>query len=66
MSQALGTEAASDYLVMELAQAAYKLVREMRPVKPGQQALISADTASDLRVVKATAGQSNRWGECQR
>jgi leucyl aminopeptidase (aminopeptidase T) len=62
VSQVLGTEAASDYLAMELAQAAYKLVCEMRPVKPGQQVLISADTASDLRVVKATAGAVHSVG----
>jgi len=52
----LGTEPTNDYLAIELTQAAYKLVSVMRPVKPGQQVLITADTASDMRVVKATAG----------
>ncbi|GAH06152.1 unnamed protein product, partial [marine sediment metagenome] len=39
----------------ELMHAAYKLVTEMRPIRPGQQVLITADTASDKRVVQATA-----------
>lgn len=56
MSLALGTETAGDYLAIELVQAAHKLVSVMRPVQPGQQVLITADTASDWRVVRATAG----------
>lgn len=56
MNLALGTETTSDYYALELAQAAHKLVTEMRPVQPGQQVLITADTASDMRVVRATAG----------
>jgi leucyl aminopeptidase (aminopeptidase T) len=41
---------------VELARAAHKLVTEMRPVEPGQQVLITADTAADARAVQATAG----------
>jgi leucyl aminopeptidase (aminopeptidase T) len=56
MEFALGSEPTGDYLAMELTQAAHKLVTEMRPIKPGDQVLISADTASDMRTVRATAG----------
>jgi leucyl aminopeptidase (aminopeptidase T) len=53
---ALGTEATPNYLAIELVQAAQKLISEIRPVRPGQQVVITADTASDMRVVQATAG----------
>jgi leucyl aminopeptidase (aminopeptidase T) len=55
MEFTLGTEPREEYYAIELAHAAHKLVTEMRPVEPGQQVLISADTASDGRVVRATA-----------
>jgi len=51
----LGTEPRDEYYAIELAHAAHKLVTEVRPVEAGQQVLISADTASDARVVRATA-----------
>ena len=51
----LGTEPRDGYYSFELALAAHKLVAEVRPVEPGQQVLITADTASDERVVGATA-----------
>jgi hypothetical protein len=56
MEFALGTEPRNEYYEIELAHAAHKLVTEVRPLQPGQQVLISADTASDARVVRATAG----------
>jgi leucyl aminopeptidase (aminopeptidase T) len=56
MEFSLGTEPRDEYYEFELTHAAYKLVTEMRPVEPGQQVLITADTASDGRVVRATAG----------
>ena len=56
MGLAMGIEASAEYYALELVQAAHKLVTEVRPVKPGQQVLITADTAADLRVVRATAG----------
>ncbi len=56
MEFTLGTEPRTEYYEIELAHAAHKLVTEVRPVQPGQQVLISADTASDARVVRATAG----------
>ena len=52
----LGTEPRSEYYRFELALAAHKLVTQVRPIKPEQQVLITADTASDARVVQATAG----------
>lgn len=56
MSASLGTESLPEYYAWELLQAANKLVTEIRPVAKGQQVLITADTAADLRVVRATAG----------
>ena len=51
----LGTEPRDDFYAIELTHAAHKLVTEVRPLAPGGQVLISADTASDTRVVLATA-----------
>jgi len=50
-----GTESQPDYYAYELALAAHKVVTEVTPVQPGQQVVITADTASDPRVVQATA-----------
>jgi len=52
----LGTEARDEYYAIELARAAHRLVTKVRPVEAGQQVLITADTASDARVVQAAAG----------
>lgn len=62
MGFALGTESRNEYLSIELALAAQRLVTEMRPVEAGQQVLITADTASDGRVVRATAGAVHAAG----
>ena len=51
----LGTESRNEFYGLELNHAAMKLVTELRPVQPGQQVLITADTASDRRVAEATA-----------
>jgi len=56
MTFKLGVEPRSEYLEIELAAAAHKLVTELRPLQAGQQVLITADTSSDLRVVRAIAG----------
>lgn len=56
MDFTLGTEPRDQYYQLELVHAAHKLVTTVRPVKSGQQVLITADTASDARVVQATAG----------
>jgi len=43
------------FLEMELAQAAYKLIKDIMKVSIGEEVVITADTASDWRVVEATA-----------
>jgi len=57
MSLVLGTEGQPDYYAYELALAARKVVTEVVSVQPGQQVVITADTASDHRAVQATAGK---------
>ena len=52
----LGTESRDEFGDIELARAAHKLVTDLRPVRPGQQVLITADTAADGRAVQAAAG----------
>jgi leucyl aminopeptidase (aminopeptidase T) len=52
----IGTEPRNEYLNIELADAANKLVTQVRPIESDQQVLITSDTASDARVVQATAG----------
>jgi len=51
----LGTEPRGEYLVFERAHAVRKLVEEVALVKPGENVVITADTASDWRLVEATA-----------
>ncbi|MGH3740393.1 MAG: hypothetical protein ACRDT8_15385 [Micromonosporaceae bacterium] len=48
-------EARGEYLSYEAALGARKLVEEIMRVKPGENVVISADTASDSRVVELTA-----------
>jgi leucyl aminopeptidase (aminopeptidase T) len=55
MEYTIGTEGRNEYCDFELARAAHKLVTEVRPIAPGQQVLLTADTASDARVVQAVA-----------
>jgi len=55
MEFALGTETLKTYLSYEVAAAARKLVEQVMLAKPGEQVAITADTASDPRVVEATA-----------
>lgn len=50
-----GAENQPGYYAYEVALAARKLVTEVLPVAPGQQVVITADTASDARVVQVTA-----------
>jgi leucyl aminopeptidase (aminopeptidase T) len=52
----IGTEPTADYLAFEVVQAARKLVEEVMPVQSGESVVITADTGSDMRVVRATAG----------
>ena len=55
MEFAIGTEPRPEYLSYELAKSARMLVEEIFPVAKGENVLITADTASDSRVVDATA-----------
>ena len=55
MVLAVGTETRGEYLLLELAAAARKLVEVAMPVHAGEQVVITADTSSDERVVRATA-----------
>ena len=50
----LGTEPQNNYYYLELNKAANKLVSELCPAS-GKQVLITTDTASDMRVARATA-----------
>lgn len=58
----IGTEPRDEYYGLELTSAAYKLVTQVRPLETGQQVLITSDTASDKRVVEATAGAAYAVG----
>ncbi len=62
MTAGLGTEPRDEYYALELARAAYRLVTEVRPLRPGDQVVLTADTASDLRVVRATAAAAHAVG----
>jgi len=55
MEITVGTEGRNEYYDFELGLAAHKLVTEIRPIKPGQQVLITGDTGSDARVIQAVA-----------
>lgn len=55
MELTLGWEARDEYRSFELHAAARKLVEDVMLVKPGENVAITADTASDMRVVRATA-----------
>jgi len=55
MEVMIGTEGRNEYYDFELGLAAQKLVTEIRPIKPGQQVLITGDTGSDARVIQAVA-----------
>ncbi|NIN64795.1 MAG: hypothetical protein GTO63_08865 [Anaerolineae bacterium] len=62
MVLAVGTETRGEYHFLELAAAARKLVEEAMPVRPGEQVVITADTSSDERVVRATAQAAHAVG----
>jgi leucyl aminopeptidase (aminopeptidase T) len=52
----IGTESRDDYYAFELTAAASRLVTEVRPIRPGQQVLVTVDSAGDMRAARATAG----------
>ncbi len=45
----------TDRFGFELVRAAYRLVRDIRPIEKGHQVLISADSTSDMHVVEVIA-----------
>ena len=51
----IGTETRNGYMSYELAKTVRKLVEQVFPIHPGEDVAITADTASDSRVVNATA-----------
>ena len=55
MELPLGTEVRDEYLSWELGASARRLVENVMLTKPGENLVITADTASDMRVVHATA-----------
>lgn len=55
MELVLGTEGTSRYLSFEAAGAARKLVRDVMLVRPGENVLITVDTAGDRRVAEYVA-----------
>jgi leucyl aminopeptidase (aminopeptidase T) len=58
----LGSEPRDEFLEFELAAAARKLVTEIRPIRSGDQVLVSVDTAGDTRVARATAAAVHAVG----
>jgi leucyl aminopeptidase (aminopeptidase T) len=57
-----GIEPRTEHLEIELVAAAHKLVTDFRPLQPNQQVLITADTSSDMRVVRAVADEVHAVG----
>jgi leucyl aminopeptidase (aminopeptidase T) len=55
MEFTIGTEGRNEYMDFELGRAAHKLVTEIRPIKAGDEVLITGDTGSDARVIQAVA-----------
>jgi len=55
MDLMLGTEPRGEYYAFEVAAAAQKMLAEVMLVKADEDVVITADTQSDWRVVKATA-----------
>lgn len=55
MELALGTEPTSEYYSFELMAAARKILEEIMLTRPGEEVVITVDTAGDWRVALATA-----------
>ena len=53
MEYPIGVEMAPDYLSYEVSKAAYKLVKEVMLVKPGENVVVTGDTSTDKRVLDA-------------
>ena len=53
MEYPIGIEMSKEYLAYEVSKAAYKLVKEMLLVQPGENVVVTGDTSTDQRVVDA-------------
>ena len=53
MEYPIGIEMSPDYLSYEVSKAAYKLVKEMMLVEPGENVVVTGDTSTDKRVLDA-------------
>ena len=53
MEYPIGIEMAPDYLAYEVNKAAYKLVKEMMLIEPGENVVVTGDTSTDKRVLDA-------------
>jgi len=62
MTTSIGNESRNEFYAYELGAAAHKLVTVVRPVHPGQQVLVSVDSAGDSRVAHATAAAAHAQG----
>ena len=62
MELSLGTEVRDEYLSWELGASARRLVEDVMLAKPGENLVITADSASDQRVVHATAAAAYAAG----
>ncbi|MDO5650298.1 MAG: hypothetical protein Q4G11_06810, partial [Gallicola sp.] len=62
MDYPIGIEMTEDYLSFETAKAALKLVKDVMLTQPGESVVITADTSTDTRVVKAVANAAYSIG----
>ena len=53
MEYPIGIEMTPDYLSYEVSKAAYKLVKEVMLVEPGENVVVTGDTSTDKRVLDA-------------
>ena len=53
MEYPIGIEMSPDYLSYEVSKAAYKLVKEVMLVEPGENVVVTGDTSTDKRVLDA-------------
>lgn len=53
MEYPIGIEMSPDYLSYEVSRAAYKLVKEVMLVEPGENVVVTGDTSTDKRVLDA-------------
>lgn len=62
MEYPIGIEMTKDYLSFEVSRAAYKLIKDVMLVKPGENVVITGDSSSDKRVLDAVANAAYTVG----